>query len=275
MKQLFFLFLVVSVLFSCGDYQKALKSEDIAYKFEVGDSLYNQGKYDKANRVFAQIVPKYKGKPQAQKLMYMYSDTFYKMKDYYTAGYQFERFVTSYPNSEKRSDAAFFSVKSYYMLSPRYTKDQTETKEAIEKLQTFINTYPNSEYISEANSFIKELDFKLEKKAYEIAKQYNHISDYKASIKSFDNFVFEFPGSSLREDALFYRFDSAYQLAINSIEFKRTAKGIQKLRETRLKQAKDYFINFKKAYATSKYIEQAEKMALKIDEQLETYSVKS
>ncbi|WP_203256976.1 outer membrane protein assembly factor BamD [Hyunsoonleella ulvae] len=272
---LFSILVIACILSSCSEYQKILKSEDVALKFKMGDSLFQEGKYEKANRIFAQIVPKYKGKPQAQKLMYLYSKSFFEMKDYYVSGYQFERFVASYPKSEKREEAAFLSAKSYYMLSPRYSKDQKETKDAIEKLQEFINVYPNSQYVSEANVLVKELDFKLEKKAFEIAKQYNHISDFKASIKSFDNFIFQFPGSTLREDALFYRLDAAYKLAVNSVDFKRTAEGIVNLKKNRLEQAKEYFNAFKKAYAASKYIAEAEEMAATINEQLEVYSAKS
>lgn len=272
---LFSILVIACILSSCSEYQKILKSEDVALKFKMGDSLFQEGKYEKANRIFAQIVPKYKGKPQAQKLMYLYSKSFFEMKDYYVSGYQFERFVASYPKSEKREEAAFLSAKSYYMLSPRYSKDQKETKDAIEKLQEFINVYPNSQYVSEANVLVKELDFKLEKKAFEIAKQYNHISDFKASIKSFDNFIFQFPGSTLREDALFYRLDAAYKLAVNSVDFKRTAEGIVNLKKNRLEQAKEYFNAFKKAYAASKYIAEAEEMAAIINEQLEVYSAKS
>lgn len=273
MKHFFSILVLVCTLSSCSQYQKILKSEDVALKFKVGDSLFQQGKYEKANRLFAQIVPKYKGKPQAQKLMYLYSKSFYEMRDYYVSAYQFERFVASYPESEKKAEAAFLSAKSYYKLSPVYSKEQKETRDAIEKLQEFINVHPNTEYVSEANVLIKELDFKLEKKAFEIAKQYDHISDYKASIKSFDNFIFQFPGSTLREEALFYRLDAAYKLAINSLEYKRGT--LVPLRKPRLEQAKEYFNVFKKAYANSEYLAEAEEMATTLDEEIQTYSAKS
>jgi outer membrane protein assembly factor BamD len=198
------------------------------------------------------------------------------MKDYYIAGYQFERFATSYPKSEKLEEASFLSAKSYYMLSPVYSKDQKETKDAIEKLQTFINLFPESEYLAEANVLIKELDYKLQKKAFEIAKQYNTISDYPASVRSFDNFIFEFPGSTLKEDALFYRLDSAYKLAMNSLEAKRTITGdIVQLKKQRLEQAKEFYITFKKAFVNSKYIAEVDDMALAIEEELKNYSTKS
>ncbi|WP_341214805.1 outer membrane protein assembly factor BamD [uncultured Wocania sp.] len=270
MKKFFYIIITLTLFSACSEYQKVLKNEEIAPKFKMGEALYNEGKYSKANKLFAQIVPNYRGKPQAEKLMYLYSNTFYKTKDYYVAGYQFERFASSYPKSEKVEEASFLSAKSYYMLSPVYSKDQKETIEAIEKLQAFINLYPDSEYSTEANKLVKELDYKLEKKAFEIAKQYNKIAftstELQAAIKSFDNFIFDFPGSSLREDALYYRLDSAYKLAINSVDYKK---------QDRLKTAKEYYEAFKKKYPSSKYIETIDSMALEMDESLKNYSTKS
>ncbi|PWH82103.1 outer membrane protein assembly factor BamD [Algibacter marinivivus] len=279
MNKFFYILLVFAVLSSCSEYQKVLKADGegaIAKKFKLGEALYDEGKFDKANRLFAQIVPNYRGKPQAEKLMYLYSNTFYQMKDYYVAGYQFERFASSYPKSEKLEEASFLGAKSYYQLSPIYSKDQKETKEAIEKLQEFINLFPNSKYVADANKLIQELDFKLEKKAYEVAKQYNQISDYPASVRSFDNFIFEFPGSKLREDALFYRLDSAYKLAINSVEYKNTLRnGLVHLKKERLETAKEYSEAFKQAYSSSKHIEDVNKMSSEINSELKSYSTKS
>jgi outer membrane protein assembly factor BamD len=271
MKRFIYTLITITLLSSCSEYQKALKSEDIAAKFKMGEDLYNEGKFEKANKLFAQIVTGYAGKPQAEKLMYLYSQSFYKMKDYYTAGYQFGRFASSYPRSEKLEEASFLGAKSYYMLSPVYTKDQKETKEAIEKIQNFINAFPNSEYLPEANKLVKELDFKLEKKAFEIAKQYAEIApgytkDFNAAITSFDNFVFEFPGSSLREEALYYKFNAAYEQAINSVEYKRPA---------RLKIANEYYEAFKMAYSNSSHIEELNKKASILEEELKKYSIKS
>lgn len=275
MKKFFYILITFTVLSACSEYQKVLKAEEIAPKFKMGEDLYNEGNFAKANKLFAQIVPDYRGKPQAEKLMYLYSNSFYKMKDYYISGYQFERFAASYPKSEKLEEASFLSAKSYYMLSPIYSKDQKETTEAIEKLQTFINLFPESEYLAEANVLIKELDFKLQKKAFEIGKQYNRISDYPASVRSFDNFIFEFPGSTLKEEALFYKLDSAYKLAMNSLEAKRTLTGIVQLKKQRLEQAKEFYITFKKTFANSEHISEVDAMALDIEEELKNYSTKS
>lgn len=266
MRNAVYIVSLLLVLSSCSDFQKALKSEDTATKFQLGTTLFEEGKWAKANRLFAQIVPEYRGKPQAEKLMYMYGMTFYSMEDYYLSAYQLERFESSYPNSEKVEEAGFLAAKSAYKISPIYSKEQKETIEAIEKLQLFINRYPESQYLSEANTMVKELDLKLERKAYEITRQYNTITDYSASIKSCENFILEFPGSVYREDIFFVRFDSAYKLAINSVESKK---------QDRIKEAIAYYQAFKKSYPKSGNMQLAESMNSELLELQQQYNTKS
>ncbi|MDT0557536.1 outer membrane protein assembly factor BamD [Ichthyenterobacterium sp. W332] len=270
MKKLIAIFSVLLVLSSCSEFQKALKSEDIKTKFDLGIKLYEEGKFNKANRLFAQIVPNYRGKPQAEKLMFMYSNTFYMMRDYHISGYQFDRFTNAYANSEKVEEAAFLAAKSYYMLSPVHSKEQKETYEAIDKLQLFINKYPESDKLAECNAMVKELNAKLERKAFEIAKQYNITArvaiDYEACIKSMDNLLLEYPGTAFREDALFWKLDSEFKLATNSIERKkadRTEKGIE------------FYNAFKKIAQKPELIEAADKMYAELIEIKSLNDIKS
>ena len=247
--------LVVLYLTSCSEYQNVLKNDDISAKFKLGTELYEAGKFEKANRLFLQIVPKYRGKPQAEKLMYMHSKSYYQTNDFYTSNFKMEQFVESYPKSERVDEIAFLAAKSYYYLSPKYSKDQTETIEALEKLQEFINRYPNSKYFDQANNLAQELDLKLEKKAYEIALQYNTTGpfhrDYNSAITAFNNFLDNYPGSIYREDALFYKFDSAYKLAVNSVVWKQ---------QERTDKALKYYKTLLRYFPKSKYLDKANSM---------------
>jgi outer membrane protein assembly factor BamD len=259
--------LLISILFiSCSDFQKALKSEDIAEKFKVGTEFFEAEKWSKAYRIFDQIMPKYRGKPQGEKLTYMHAMCSYKLGDYYIASFHFDKFTDIYANSEKAEEASFLAAKGYYFGSPIYSKEQKQTVEAIEKLQLFINAYPNSEFLGEANILVKELDYKLEQKAFRIARQYDLIKDYKASIKSFNNFLLEFPGTTLRNEALFFRLDAGYNLAILSVDY---------LKEERVKEALGYYASLKKAFPNSEYLEDATRMQQELQNELNTFNIKS
>ncbi|WP_037373789.1 outer membrane protein assembly factor BamD [Salinimicrobium xinjiangense] len=266
MRKVILLLSVILLFTSCGDYQKLLKSKDTGLKYSTAENLYNEAKeedsrrkYRKALRLFEQLVPEYRGKPQGQKLMFLFADTYYELNDYYLAGYQFERFVETYPESEKIEEAAFKGAKSYYFLSPPYYLDQTETQQGITKLQGFINRFPESDKMEEANNLITELRIKLERKAYEIAKQYHHTESYTAAITAFDNFISEYPGSPFREKAFYYKFESAYLYAINSYAYAMPA---------RLEAARDYYEDYKRYYPEGEFIDLAE-AAIKDIEQKE------
>ncbi|WP_338408329.1 outer membrane protein assembly factor BamD [uncultured Flavobacterium sp.] len=263
MKKIISLLLVVIVFGSCSEYQKALKNEDVAVKFEMSTKLYDAGNYSKAIRLFEQIAPAYRGKPQAEKLFYMFSQSYYKTKQYYLAAYQFESFVSGYPKSEKIEEAAFLGAKSFSMLSPIYSLDQTDTFKAIDKLQSFIDTYSNSPYMAEANKTLKELNEKVEKKVFENAKGYNTIMDYKSAIVSLDNFIADYPGTPFKEDALYYKLDSAYQLGINSVPAKM---------QERLNVAKTAYSNLIKFEANTKYKKNADDMLAKIEKDLQNFT---
>ncbi|MCI4443441.1 MAG: outer membrane protein assembly factor BamD [Lentimicrobium sp.] len=263
MKKLLSILLLVVIFGSCSEYQKALKTEDVAVKFEMATKLYDAGKYTDAIRLIEQIAPAYRGKPQAEKLFYMFSQSYYKTKQYYLAAYQFESFVSGYPKSEKVEEAAYLGAKCFSMLSPVYSLDQTDTFKAIDKLQGFIDSYPNSTYLPEANKTLRALNEKIEKKVYENAKQYNTILDYKSAMVALDNFVADYPGTPYKEDALFYKYDSAYQLGINSIPSKMAE---------RLNVAKTAYYTLIKFKPDTKYKKIADEMFATIETDLKNFT---
>ena len=182
MKNFFAAILLVFLLGSCSEYQKALKSEVPEVKYDAAAKMYEKGKYSKAIRLFEQISASFRGKPQAEQMYYMFAQSYYKTKQYYLAGYQFDSFSAAYPKSTYAEEAAFLAAKSYSMLSPVYSLDQTDTFKAIDKLQAFIDKYPDSQYLPEANVTVKSLREKIEKKVFLNARNYNKIADYKSAL---------------------------------------------------------------------------------------------
>lgn len=219
MYRIFIIVFLSSILLSCNEYQKLLNSTDNdTDKYNAAEKYYNDGEFRRANALIEQLIPSYRGKPQGERLVFFFADSYFQIKLYYSAAIQFENFIKSYPNSQRIQEAYFMEAKSYYMLSPLYTLDQDDTYTGIDKLQVFINRFPNSEYVSDALELMNDLQNKLEEKDFEISKQYYTIRDYTSAIKALDNFVADNPGTIFREEALYYKWLSQFEIAINSIE---------------------------------------------------------
>jgi outer membrane protein assembly factor BamD len=263
MKKYIYIVLIILGFSSCSEYQKAIKSEDLTVKFDQASKQYEKGKYFKALTLFEQMAPSFRGQPQAEKMFYMFSQSYYKTKQYYLSGYQFESFAAGFPKSDQVEEASFLGAKSYSMLSPVYSLDQTDTEKAIDKFQSFIDAFPNSTFLPEANTIVKGLREKIEKKAYENAYGYNKISDFKSALIALDNFIIDYPGTPYKEKALYYKLDSAYQLAINSIPSKM---------EERLNAAKTAYSNLLKFNSNTEFKQKADDMLERINKDLKQFS---
>ncbi|MBT8317121.1 MAG: outer membrane protein assembly factor BamD [Lutibacter sp.] len=253
-----FILLIAIGVSSCSEYQKVLNKGTVQDQYQMATKMYESQKYNKAIQLFEKITPSYRGKPQMERIQYMIAQAHYNTKQYTLAAYYFDKFVKNYPKSSKVEESAYLSAQSYYLASPIFSLDQKDSYEAITALQNFIYKYPNSPNIVDANKLIKELTHKLEKKSFEIAKQYYHTTDYIAAIVAFDNLLSDYLGTSYKEEALYYKFKSAYELAINSYIAKK---------EERLLNAIKIHERFKRSFPNSEYINETDKLSINLNEE--------
>ncbi len=219
-KWVLLLLLPIIALAGCSDYQKLLKSNDYEKKYEKAVELYNEGDYYRALQLFDQVIPVYRGKDEAEDLFYYYAYSYYNQGDNVMASYYFKRFAKSYPSSDRAEEAWYMSAYCKFLESPKYSLDQTNTREAINELQAFANRFPNSERLDKVNDLIDKLRAKLEKKNYEQAKLYFKMEDYRAAIVSFNNLLKNYPDTEYREESLFKILEAKYIYAKNSIPSK-------------------------------------------------------
>jgi outer membrane protein assembly factor BamD len=107
------------------------------------------------------------------------------------------------PASSFVADAQFMLAECYYGLSPNYNLDQVYTKKAIEEYQVFIDFFPLNERVHKAEEKINELNEKLALKNFTIAKIYQKMDYYTASMKYFDYVVETYHDTEYAPKALF------------------------------------------------------------------------
>ena len=259
LKNLAFVLVTVFLMTSCGEYQTVLNKGLNADRYKLAVEMYEKKEYKKAIALFEKIMGPYANKPQMERIQFMISDSYYQTENYSMASYYFTRFITNYPESTKVQEAAYLSAKSYYLSSPRYSRDQEDTYKALSAYQNFIDAYPNSELIEEANKDFNELTRKLEFKDFEVARQYYHTENYNAAIQAFENFNEDHLGSIYKEDALYYSFKSAYYLGMKSI----LGKKVERLNNAILS-----FKKFEKTFPESDKLKELSEMEARLQEEL-------
>jgi len=150
-----------------------------------------------------------------------------------------------------------------YELSPTYSLDQTDTRNALDEYQIFLDKYPNSHLRDSANHQMDRLNMKLERKAYENAYQFAKTLKYKAATSALKDFVTDYPGSVYREESMYLIVKCQYMLAEGSVEEKKLE---------RMRTVAENYRTFAAAFPDSKFLSDAEDYYKRSEKQIEKLS---
>ena len=206
------------VLCSCkSQYEILLNSSDTDAKYEAAFKYFNEGKYSKAATLFESLAVLTDGTERDDTVNYYWGLSNYRFKDYYTAETNFTNFIESYPLSPFASEARYLRLDCLYRSTLRYELDQTPTYKAITEISEYMIDFPKTPHMQSCRDMLKILNDRLDKKAYEAAKLYYKMEDYKASRVALRNVLKDDADNIYREDILYYIAMSSYNYAHMSI----------------------------------------------------------
>ena len=251
-----------SVLTSCGEYNKVLKSTDYEYKYEAAKSYFGKGQNTKAAAILEELITILKGTDKAEESLYMLGMTYYNQGDFITASHYFSTYYNTYPRGTYTEQARFYSGKALFLDTPEPRLDQSSTYKAIQELQMFMEYFPASNRHQEAQQMIFDLQDKLVMKEYMAARLYYDLgsytgnssysttgNNYLACIVTAQNALKDYPYTKLREDISILLLRAKYDMAKESVEEKK---------EERMRDAIDEYYAFKNEFPESKYIKEVE-----------------
>ena len=207
--------------------------------------------YEKASILFEEVMGLKRNSTRYEGLLREYAQCKFKMQEYVTASYYYDQYLRQYPNGKGKEDAGFMEAYAFYLQSDPSYLDQSYTNKAMQALQLFLDQHPNSGRRKEAEKYLIELRERKATKAFNQAKLYYKISDFKAAVSYLQTFMDDFPDSRYREEAQFLLVKSAVALAAVSIDNKKI---------NRYKDALEFYQKFLAKYPTSTYLKDAQNL---------------
>lgn len=215
---LFFLLVTVVVAPGCTQYSRLMKKGTPEEKYAAGLKYFEKKDYLRAAPIFEELIGTYRQKKEAQEVYLLYAYCQFYMDEYGSAAYHFKNFAETYSFHPKREEAAFMAAKCEYHRSLPHELDQTNTKNAIGRLQLFVNQYPDGKYVEECNQLMDELRHKLHEKTYRNAMLFLNIGDYKAAMVALSSGVSLYPDIPWKEEMTLAAVKAAFLYAENSVE---------------------------------------------------------
>ena len=205
------------IMQSCkSQYELLLTGNDVDAKYEAAFDYFNHGKYTKAAQLFENLSVLTSNTERDDTVQYYWGLSNYRYKDYYTAETNFSKFLMTFPYSPFYEEAAFLRIDCLYRSTYRWELDQAPTYSAITTISEYIVENPKSSHIPICRKMLSELNERLDRKAFENAKLYYKMEDYKAARVAFKNILKDDADNVFREDILYYTALSSYKFALNS-----------------------------------------------------------
>lgn len=241
---------------SCkSQYELMLESNDVPAKYKMAFDLLEAKKYSKAASMFESLKIAVKGTLQDDTVQYYAAYSHYMFGDVYAADRAFDSFVSAFPLSPFAPLARFLYLDCLYEQTYRYELDQTPTYRALGAIYEYMVDYPENEHSAKCKEMIDDLEERLDRKAYEAARLYYSIEDYKAATYALKNVLREDADNRYREDILYYVVISSYKYAFNSVSVKQ--------RERYLNFTDEYY-SFVTEFPDSEYRKELDGLANKV-----------
>jgi outer membrane protein assembly factor BamD len=195
--------------------------------YEKGVAEMEEGDYQQAIRLFRAVFEYGRGNQWAPKARFKLAMAQRGLNKHLVAANEFQRFAQLYRNNELLPRAEFERANSYYLRSPAYRLDQTDSREAISLFRLFIDRYPNHELVPEAERKIDELRGKLAHKKYAAGQLYERRDMWEAASTVYEAAFDQYPDTDWADDALLGAVRTYIQYADRSVQ-KKQAERYQK-----------------------------------------------
>lgn len=181
----------------------SLSKEEI---FAKGEELYAREKWIKCREYFSYVYENFPNDPLARRSLLRIADAYQKQGrevNLVEAQYKYRDFINRFPSSELADYATLQIANVAFLQMEKPDRDQTRTREAIQKYKEMLTLYPASPYRPEAETNLRKAYDNLGQHEQSVARFYMKRSDYVAALPRLEGVLRDYPEYSKRAD-LFY-----------------------------------------------------------------------
>lgn len=232
-----------------GSQQLSYNGPEEAY--QKGVTQFEEGDYETSIRFFRAVFDYGRGNEWAPEARFKLAMAQRKLGKHLVAANEFRRFTQIYRNNEMVPRAQFERANSYYLQSPMYRLDQSDSEQAISLFRLFLDRYPNHELAAEAEKKIDELRAKLAHKEYAAGRLYERRDMWGAATQVYESAFDSYPDTPWADDLLLGAVRSYVQYGDRSV---------QRLRAERYQKAIDYYNQLAQLFPESGLLSRAEEL---------------
>jgi outer membrane protein assembly factor BamD len=185
------------------------------YLFDRGQAELTDKKWIAAREYFKQVDENYAQSPLRPDAKLAIGDTYMgegSTEALVMAINEFGEFLSYYPTNPRADYAQYKLALAHLRQMRNPERDQTETRDAIQALETFVTRYPNSTLMPEVKTRLREAKDRLDTSDYNVGYFYYRNRWYPGAIERFTSILKNDPEFTTRDDVYFYLGESLIKL---------------------------------------------------------------
>jgi outer membrane protein assembly factor BamD len=195
---------------------------DVIYK--EANELLEKGSSEKAAVLYERLDQLYPYSEEAKKAILMAAIAYKKAGKQPEAVAASRRYLAIHPGTKEAAQAQDIIAASYFDRMSTPSRDQGETKKAIQEMETLIRRYPDSEYTAENKKRVKLAQDMLAASEMNVGRYWQKKGNYLAAVNRFKTVVTDYQQTAHVEEALM-RLTECY-MALGIVSEAQTAAAI-------------------------------------------------
>jgi len=175
--------------------------------FAKGEDLFANEKWSKAREYYTYVYENFPNDPLSSQSLLRLADTYFNQGgdvNLVEAQYKYRDYINRFPTSDMADYAMLQIANVAYEQMEKPDRDQTKTREAIQKYRELLQLYPASSHRPEAEERLQAATDSLAEHERLVAAFYLKRGDYKAALPRLEGLLDDFPNFS-KKDQVFYQ----------------------------------------------------------------------
>jgi outer membrane protein assembly factor BamD len=189
-------------------------ARDVNTLYNLGKQRLDQGQYALAAALFDEVERQHPYSIWARRAQLMSAFAYYAARDYTKSLESARRFLSIHPGNKDAPYAYYLIALDYYEQIQDVSRDQTQTRQALDALNELIRRYPNTRYASDAKLKVDLVRDHLAGKEMAVGRFYQRRGQWLAATTRFRFVIEDYQTTSHTPEALMRLVESYLALGI-------------------------------------------------------------
>jgi outer membrane protein assembly factor BamD len=177
-------------------------ARDVNTLYNLGKETLDRGQFALAAALFDEVERQHPYSIWARRAQLMSAFSYYAARDYTKSLESSRRFLSIHPGNKDAPYAYYLVALDYYEQIQDVSRDQTQTRQALDALNELIRRYPNTRYAADAKLKVDLVRDHLAGKEMAVGRFYQRRGQWLAASTRFRSVVDEYQTTSHTPEAL-------------------------------------------------------------------------